>query len=881
MIQKRLNHYTIIESLGQGGMGEVYVAEDSKLNRRVALKVLTGLTASDPERRARFEREAKAVAALNHPNIVTIHSVEEADGVPFLTMELVEGRLLSSLLTPGGMPLDALLRTGIGIGDAIAAAHQKGITHRDLKPANVMITNDGRVKVLDFGLAKLREAELDADGVTQMPASDLTGEGRIIGTIAYMSPEQAEGKIVDQRSDIFSLGVMLHEMATGERPFKGDTNVSVMSAILKDTPSSITDVNPKLPTGLARVIRRALAKDPSRRYQSATDLRNDLEELQDESDTARTVSAAAMRPTMPEKRKSRRGLYAAAIMVLLAAVGAIAYFAANNGSRAGGETFELEKFARLTTTGSALIAAISPDGRYVVHIKGEGQPSLWVRQTAAMSDVQIVPPSDVRYDGLTFAPDGNFVYYVTYAGTGGVASLYRIPVLGGAPQRVLEDIDSRISFAPDGERITFVRGAPGQGLNYVMIGNITGGEPKVLAQLEKPDQIQLNAPSWSPDGRTILVAVQSLRDGPHNAAFAVDATTGDARNIGGRWAFVHDLEWMPDGGSFIVSATEFGGQAPQLWQVMYPDGERHHVTNDLNTYIGVSIARDGRSLATVQVENSSNIWISPLADPASARPITTGQGRADGVGGIAWAPDGRVVFTSNATGHPEIWIMDGDGQNQRQVTNNPQPSLVPAVTPDGRNVVYQRVRAEGMFLYRVGLDGSGETQLTRGGAEFAPNVSRDGRWVYYNSPISGQPRPFKVSIDGGEPTSLGEFYFRPQDESPDGTTLIGLSWDNEGRRSRLATMPTAGGKPTLLALDITSGAIWSPDGKSITYLDATQRPLNLWSRSLQGGTPQQLTRLPPGNVFAAAWSRDGKQLAVGRGTTSSDVVIVTGKGGKD
>ena len=206
MIQKRLNHYTIIESLGQGGMGEVYVAEDSKLNRRVALKVLTGLTASDPERRARFEREAKAVAALNHPNIVTIHSVEEADGVPFLTMELVEGRLLSSLITPGGMPLDALLRTGIGISDAIAAAHQKGITHRDLKPANVMITNDGRVKVLDFGLAKLREAELDADGVTQMPASDLTGEGRIIGTIAYMSPEQAEGKVVDQRSDIFSLG---------------------------------------------------------------------------------------------------------------------------------------------------------------------------------------------------------------------------------------------------------------------------------------------------------------------------------------------------------------------------------------------------------------------------------------------------------------------------------------------------------------------------------------------------------------------------------------------------------------------------------------------------------------------------------------------------
>ena len=403
-----------------------------------------------------------------------------------------------------------------------------------------MITNDGRVKVLDFGLAKLREAELDADGVTQMPASDLTGEGRIIGTIAYMSPEQAEGKIVDQRSDIFSLGVMLHEMATGERPFKGDTNVSVMSAILKDTPSSITDVNPKLPAGLARVIRRALAKDPSRRYQTATDLRNELEELKQESDTTRTVSATAVRPATPETGKSRLGLYAAAIGVLLAAAAGFFYFNSGGGSRRGAETFELEKFARLTSTGSAQIAAISPDGRYVVHIKAEGQPSLWIRQTAAMSDVQIVPPSDVRYDGLTFAPDGNFVYYVTYAGTGGVASLYRIPVLGGSPQRVLEDIDSRISFAPDGERFTFVRGAPAQGLNYVMIGSTKGGEPKQLAQLEKPDQLQLNAPSWSPDGKTILVGVQSLRDGPHNAAFAVDATTGAARNIGGRWVFVHD-----------------------------------------------------------------------------------------------------------------------------------------------------------------------------------------------------------------------------------------------------------------------------------------------------------------------------------------------------
>jgi serine/threonine protein kinase len=234
-IGSQLNHYRILEPLGKGGMGEVYVGEDTRLHRKVAIKVLPELMSADAERRQRFEREAQAIAALNHPNIVTIHSVEESEGLPFIVTELVEGRPLADLIARGGVPLDTLLRVGIAVSDAIATAHERGVTHRDLKPANVMVSPDGRAKVLDFGLAKLREAELDADGVTRLPTGELTGEGRIIGTVSYMSPEQAEGKPVDSRSDIFSLGVMLHEMATGERPFSGDTNVSIISSILKDT----------------------------------------------------------------------------------------------------------------------------------------------------------------------------------------------------------------------------------------------------------------------------------------------------------------------------------------------------------------------------------------------------------------------------------------------------------------------------------------------------------------------------------------------------------------------------------------------------------------------------------------------------------------------
>ena len=874
---RQLNHYTLLQSIGQGGMGEVFIAEDTRLHRRVALKVLSGLGSNDPERRARFEREARAVAALNHPSIVTIHSVEEADGVPFLTMELVEGRALTSLIPGSGMPIDALLRIAIGISDAMAAAHQRGITHRDLKPANVMVTDDGRVKVLDFGLAKLREAEADASGVTRLPENELTGEGRIIGTVAYMSPEQAEGKPVDPRSDIFSLGVLLHEMATGERPFKGDTNVSVMSSILKDTPSAITDINPKLPAGLAKIIRRALAKDPSRRYQTATDLRNDLEELTQDLQAAETVSLsrAAARPS--GRRTSRTVLLVAGVLVLTlgTAAGVRLWRLSGTPSRA---TFDLDRFTRLTNTGNAQIAAISPDGRYVVHIKNDdGRPGLWVRQTAAFSDVQIVPPAEVRYDGLTFSPDGNFVYYVIYGRLGGVASLYRVPVLGGTPQRVLEDIDSRVSFSPDAKRVTFIRGSPSEGRNYLMIANVDGSGAQHLASLSSPDQFQLTAPSWSPDGNTILAGVQSLRDGPHNAVFAVDVRNATPTNIGGRWAFTNDLEWMPDGRSFIVSAVDFGSQTPQLWQVMSPGGERRRITNDLNNYIGVSVSRDGSSIATVQVENTSNIWLVDRSGASAPVQLTKGSGRNDGSGGMSWTADGKIVFSSTATGRQDIWIMDADGDNRRALTAGPAPSQVPSASPDGRFIVFQRPEAQGMYLMRMATDGASVEPLTKTGSEFQPIVSPDGRWVYYNSPMSGQPRPFKVSIDGGVSTPLGDVYFRPLDISPDGSQLLGLGWDQAERRSALATLPSAGGPITMLPLQVFGPAVWSPDGRSIMRIEAKNGQVNVFEVSLDGKTTRQLTQFTSENLYGFARSKDGKRLAVARGTASADVVLVARK----
>jgi Tol biopolymer transport system component/predicted Ser/Thr protein kinase len=872
MIPKQLLHYTILEPLGQGGMGEVYAAEDTRLHRKVAIKVLSALMAGDPERRQRFEREAHAVAALNHPNIVTIYAVEEAAGVPFLVMELVEGRPLGELIPAGGLPVDAVLRVGGAISDAMGAAHQKGITHRDLKPANVMVAPDGRVKVLDFGLAKLREAELDPEGETRLPSGELTGEGRIMGTVAYMSPEQAEGKPVDPRSDIFSLGVLLHEMSTGQRPFKGDTNVSVISSILKDTPSSITDLNPRLPVGLAKIVRRALAKDPTRRFQTALDLRNELDELKQELDSGITMTMSTARPKPASAARGKVWAALAAVVV----IGALAFAWSRVRSTGAGDAprpFEAGRFTRLTSSGNAFLAAISADGRYVVHVKIQGGESgLWVRQTATTSDAQIVAPATVRFDGVSYSPDGDYVLYNTYAITGGVATLYKVPILGGTPQRILEDVDSAVSFSPDGRQFAFMRGHPAEGRNYVMIANADGSGARRVGTVDPPDQLQLNSPAWSPDGKTIIASGQSLRDGPHLLYFALDVASGTVKAIGGRWTASGDVQWLPGGASFVTSATEFGANTNQLWEIAFPSGERRRITNDLNRYIGVSLSADARSLVTVQQEAVSNIWVAPAADLQNGKMIPTSRGRSDGLTGVAWAPDGRIVFGSVASGRPEIWIAKADGGEARQLTNDESPSQQPAASPDGRFIVFQRFKTDGVNIWRMAIDGADAQQLTHAGAAFNPVVSPDGRWVFYAVTDKGFPSTWKVPIDGGTAVEVSADYFRVVSISPDGVTLLGTGWDAAGRRSAVATLPAAGGSPTLIPDIPATLPLWMPDGRSISYAEVRTGALSLASMPIRGGAPKTLVKLED-NIYAMAWAPDGR-LALARGTGTSDVVLI-------
>ena len=476
-------------------MGEVYKARDPRLNRLIAIKLLPATAANDPERRERFEREAQAVAALNHPSIVTIHSVEQADGQFFLTMELVEGRSLAETLPISGLPLARLLKIAIPVSDAMAAADQKGITHRDLKPANIMLgegEHEGRIKVLDFGLAKLAEGPNAAVGATALPTAPLTGEGRILGTVAYMSPEQAQGQALDARTDLFFLGVILYEMATGRRPFAGDTSISIISSIVKHTPKSVTELNPVLPRELGALFGAHSSRNSSRRYQTAADLRNDLEELKASLDSGDVDAALVGGSGLVGRRQPRVWAWAAlgiAMFAILTVVGPPLRRMASPPPQASVPPIQM---LPLTSTGNARRPVLSLDGEGTsCDIQtDDAQSSVWVRQIASNSVVRIVPPEGPKVAILSLAvtPDGSFVDFVRRASSESTNSLWRVPFLGGVPRQLVDDVESAPGWSPDGKRMAFLRRKrfPTPAVDSLVVANADGSHANVLAIRTRP-----------------------------------------------------------------------------------------------------------------------------------------------------------------------------------------------------------------------------------------------------------------------------------------------------------------------------------------------------------------------------------------------------------
>ena len=897
----KLGRYEICSLLGAGGMGEVYLAEDTRLHRKVALKILPADLAANKDRMRRFDQEATAAAALNHPSIAHIYEIGEADGVHFIAMEFIDGDTLR-LRLKRGMRLGQVLDVTTQAASALAAAHRAGIIHRDLKPENVMLTSESYVKVLDFGLAKLTERPIADSAASTLIGTD---PGMIIGTAQYMSPEQARGLDMDARTDIWSLGVMLYEMITGHVPFEGATKSDIIASILEREPQPLISHLPDLPTELWRIVRKTLRKDREERYQTIKDLGLDVKNLRREmeleaeleysaqpaliSGTATSGRRSTLSGAAPatvegshpgssaeyiasEIKRHKTGLLVAFGVIVLA-LAVLGFGIQKYMSRLSAPSAPM-KLTGLTSSGKAGFSAISPDGRYVAHmVNGSEGTSLWMRQVATSSSVQIVPPSDKWFLGVTFSPDGNYIYYVAGEKSSETATLYQMPVLGGPPKKLVEDLSTPVTFSPDGRQVTFIRSGFPNAEDSLIIASLDEAKERKLVTRKPPNYFVTyeGAPAWSPDGKTIAYAsyVQGKGNLYQMNVFGLNLADGTEKALPSsqKWDWIDCVAWLRDGSGLLLNAIELGGQSSQIWQLS-SGGEARRITNDLNNYYGLDLTADSNTLVTSQVNRTSNIWIAPGGDSSRARQITSG---TNNYRNLEWTPDGKLVFESGS----DIWIIEADGSGQKQLTTEGRNNRMPSACAGGY-IVFSSNRQGARRIWRMDLDGSNQKQLTSGDMENFPTCSPDGKWVLYASSGSGVQNLWKAPIDGGNAVQLTNRFSGRPIISPDGK-LIAVKYVNDpsSRKIVMALIPFEGGEPVKL-LDIPGFFVhWSPDGRAIHYLDNRGGSSNLWSRPIDGGPPKQLTDFRGDTLFSFAWSVDGKQLAVSRGTDTHDVVLIS------
>ena len=908
--------YEVVSFISRGGMGEVYLAEDKRLGRKVALKLLPASFTTDDDRLRRFEQEARAASALNHPNIITIYEIRQAGSSHIIATEFVEGETLRMRLSRSALTLSEVLNISIQIADALSAAHKAGIIHRDIKPENIMLRPDGYVKVLDFGLAKLSEEASPAVAAEAPTIQVRTGSGIVIGTAGYMSPEQARGLGVDHRSDIFSLGAVIYEMLARRKPFEGETPSDTLAAILKTEPPPLTRLAPGVPQELVRIVNKSLRKDREERYQVVKDLWLDLKALRQElefqnkfateSDAAGTGVLLAGEPTTamsgPRPTVSRSAISesltleikrhkigaALALLAVLLVVGATTFGIYKWVNREPPVAhFSDVRLTRLTNSGNAIDATISPDGKYVVYVLSDrGSQSLYIRQVSTANDKQIVPAAPVGYFGITFSPDGNELFYAIKQNLD-AGTLYRIPVLGGIPVKVLEKIDGPISFSPDGKQFALVRAnSPNLGESALVIANVDGSE-RTLAVKKSPQRFSplfFTGPSWSPDGKIIASTVGTVAGRTRVVGFSVsDGSEKDLTTES--WTFSARVQWLPDMSGLLVIAGD-NPVGSQLWIISYPEGSTRRVTNDLNSYRAIGLTQDGKKLTTVQSQGLVNLWVVPEGDPTKAVRLPTGNvsNFFSSLGSnISWAPGDRVIFVSNESGSADIWIADKDGNNRKQLTANNAPNASPVATADGRYIVFVSWQDGRRNLWRMNIDGSNPVRLTSGLSDSFPALSPDSQWVIYTAYTDTKPTVWKVPIDGGTAVQVTDHVGIVANVSPDGRFIAFMypeSPDPFAPPNRVVVIPFEGG-PILKTFEVPqSGTVatlmqWSSDGHSILYSVNRNNVSNIWSQPIDGGPPKQVTGFNDMLITGFSWTRDGKLLACTRGTLLRDAILIT------
>jgi eukaryotic-like serine/threonine-protein kinase len=851
-------------------MGEVYLARDAVLGRELALKILRQDLTRDPDRLQRFVQEARAASALNHPHLIAIYDIGEsapkrngvAVGHPvlYIAMELVSGETLRAVIQEGPPDLDRTIAYLAQVADALAAAHAAGVTHRDLKPENLMIAEGGYAKVLDFGVAKLR-----ADLFRREDVSHDTSDNRgvVIGTVGYMSPEQAQGQAIDHRTDVFSFGCVLYEAITGRRAFEGATAFAILKRIVDGHPVPLTAFAPNAPAALQAIVAKCLAKAPNERYQSMSEVAADLRQV------ALTIDRQA--PAARSRRAS----------VVFAGIGLVAFaLAIVWGIVRGGPVVRPPvSLERLTASGTAIDSALSPDGRYLAWVESVGGlQGLRIRQLGEDRSIELVPRAQVGFWGIAFALNGSRIYYSVKSAEQPSGRLLAINVLGGTPQPLLDGIDSAVTFSPDGARMAFYRANhPERGATSLVTAAIDGRDVRTVSTIRTPEFFVpafFAAPSWSPDGTRIAAAVHNAETGDASLV-TIDATSGMREPFATRFKDVTFTAWLKDGSGilFVADHVDAFREFPRkVWFQPFPSGEPYRVTPDLLEYRNISLRDDGAAFASVGLDAVYTLWRVPLGGGDAARIASE---RYDGLLGVAPLNDGRIVVTTGERGNAQLAILDRDGAGRQMLTRE-GTNTWPAVTPDGRTLVFVSNRDGQTGIWAMSVDGSSPRLLTHLARPSWVSVTPDGRFVVCASLGQAEPATWRVPIGGGEPAMLAPGVDRPA-VSPDGKTLAGINSGANGLLT-LVTMPMDASAPprTLgtIAPATANGLMeWTPDGQAILY--STVERANVWMQHLSGGAPVKITNLMDLAIVRGKRTPDGRGLILARGVAQTDAYLVS------
>jgi serine/threonine protein kinase len=871
----RLGDYEIQSLLGAGGMGEVYRARDLRLRRDVAVKVLPAVVSSDPERLRRFEQEATAAAALNHPNILAVYQMGTHGGASYLVSELLEGETLREQIRRGRVAPRRVIDYGVQIAHGLAAAHEKGIVHRDLKPENLFVAKDGRIKILDFGLAKLTQAQAGSEPSAPTIGGE-TETGLVMGTIGYMSPEQVRGQAADFRADIFAFGAILYEMLTGKRAFQKPTSPETMSAILNEDPPEISSAAPRLSPSLQRIVRRCLEKNPERRFQSASDLAFALAAL---TDAPEIVDRA-----LEKDRNSRNPYLALTACVVLPIAAFAAYHFWDRSNPVPFQNFSVNK---VTETSKATLVTISPDGKYILNaVDDKGKQSLWLRTVPTNSDTQVMPPEPLQYLGLRFSPDGNYLYFVRGEPGQPLNDLYRAPVLGGTPQKLVTDVDTNITFSPDGRSLAYaVNNNPQIGGFRLVAYSLQTAEAKTL--VTGPSNQLLLDPAWSPDGKTIVCVIRQAGDA-YSGLVAIDPLTGKQNLFSqSKWGYLSKPAWLPNRKGLFVLSWDYETQFTRhrILEISYPGGIAIPVTHDISDYSDLSLSADGHTLATVLQQSHYQLFVAPSSALGSGQ--TEQLTSTAALNGFSWTPDGQVILIQDfrlpsGFNSYALSLFNVESRSKTPLTSPQQDGapFLPSACANDRYVVFSlggHGGASRNTIWRMDAGGGNLKQLSDGKNDAHAVCSPDGKWVYYMD-LSNGTKLNRVPLGAGKAEKLCELPgYGAFDISPDGKLAVFAA--SRGPKTQLAQVPVDSPQNTKLVdlqrpISSNEAVRFSHDGKAVVYAVGDQDAENLWLQPLDGSPGKQITNFKSEQITDFHWSFDGSKLAMVRGHADSDVVLM-------